>query len=377
LTLLCRATYNFTTVNRAPIAFALLLAAGLGGNLPALPQMPPPPQAPSSPRQAPTPPEKSPDVRSSEQTRRVAVELVHIIATVVNRRERLVTDLERAEFRVLEDGQEQKIEFFARETDLPLRVALLLDTSNSIRERLAFEKDAAIDFLHSTLRRRKDQAFLMIFDNEPAIIQNFTDDVGTLSGAVEHQRAGGGTALYDAIVQASNKLAEAPPAPDGSSVRRVIVIITDGDDNLSSGSRGDAVEAAQRAGVAVYCISSSTEWVSATDLSDAKKRVERKYHKTDADKVLDEFASQTGGRAFYPYSVDDLGQSFQDIGVELRSQYSLAYLPTNHATDGRFRAIRVEVTRKGATVRARKGYFATPPAARRASSTPSGAEKPN
>ena len=334
-------------MNRAHATIALLLFAGAGL---AAQQQPAPP--------VPPPP---PDERLTGRTIPVTVNLVNVIATVVTRREKLVIDLDKSEFKVSEDGKEQRIEFFARETDLPLRIGLLLDTSNSIRERLEFEKDAAIEFLHNTLRRRKDQAFLMIFDNEPAVVQNFTDDAGKLTEAVQRQKAGGGTALYDAVMQASEKLADAPQPADHSAVRRVIVVITDGGDNLSTAARGAAVEAAERSGTAIYCISSSTQWVSAEQTSDTKKRVERKYLKGEEDKVLEEFASQTGGRAFFPYSVDDLGQSFQDIGEELRNQYSLAYVPPNRPADGAFRKIQVEVARKGLVVRARKGYYATPP----------------
>ncbi|HUJ40146.1 MAG TPA: VWA domain-containing protein [Candidatus Acidoferrales bacterium] len=317
----------------------------------AAPQSPPPPEpAPQKPAQGVNPPPL-----------RVQANLVNIIATVVTRREKLVTDLDRSEFHVFEDGKEQKIQFFSRETDLPLRIGLLLDTSNSIRERLEFEKDAAIDFLHNTLRRGKDQAFLMIFDNEPSVIQNYTEDAGVLTEAVQRQRAGGGTALYDAIIRASGMLADAPQPADHSAVRRIIVVISDGDDNLSNASRGAAIEAAERAGASIYCISSSTQWVSAADLSDPHKRVDRKYLMEEPDKVLVEFASQTGGRAFFPYSVDDLGQSFQDIGEELRNQYSLAYIPPAAPADGRFRKITVDVGRKGLVVRTRKGYYATPP----------------
>jgi VWFA-related protein len=355
-------------IARGALQAVLLCAIAASAGLPARPAQAPTTSAPQAPAQQPSEP------RASGQSRQVIVNLVDIIATVVNRREKFITDLEKSEFRVLEDGQEQKIDFFSRETDLPLRIALLLDTSNSIRERLTFEKDAALDFLATNVRRRKDLAFLMIFDNEPTIIQDYTDDVGKLTDAVQRQRAGGGTALYDAVVKASNKLAEAPIPPDGSTVRRVIVVITDGDDNLSDLSRGDAVEAAERAGVAVYCISSSTEWVSAETQSDSKRQVERKYLKTDADKVLDQFSSETGGRAFYPYSVDDLGQSFQDIGTELRSQYSIAYTPTNRAADGRFRKIKVEVSRKGLTVRTRKGYYARRPETRGAASPSSSSD---
>jgi VWFA-related protein len=344
------------------VAFLLAVAA-LAVPLPAqtVPYRPPePPQNPPAGQATPPP--------VTGQPIRVSSNLVNIIATVVTRREKLVTDLEKPEFRVFEDGREQKIEFFARETDLPLRIGLLLDTSNSIRERLEFEKDAAIDFLHNTLRRKKDQAFLMIFDNEPSIIQSYTDDLGVLTEAVQRQRAGGGTALYDAVIQASDKLAQAPPSADGSPVRRVIVVITDGDDNLSSGARGAAVEAAERGGVAIYCISSSTEWVNASDTNDPRKKVERKMLKTKPDQVLDQFAGETGGRSFYPYSVDDLGQSFQDIGDELRNQYALAYLPPAGSQDGRMHSLKVEVARKGLIVRTRKGYYA----AKAAAKTPAG-----
>lgn len=333
-------------MKRLPVAIALLLVLAAGGRAG---QQPPPAPAPQAPPSG-----------VSGPPLRVPVNLVNIIATVVTRREKLVTDLDQSEFRVFEDGAEQKIQFFARETDLPLRIGLLLDTSNSIRERLEFEKDAAIEFVHNTLRRRKDQAFLMIFDNEPAVVHDYTDDVAMLTEAVQRQRAGGGTALYDAIIQASAKLANAPQPADHSAVRRVIVVITDGDDNLSTAARGDAVQAAERAGAAIYCISSSTEWVSMESSNDVRKRADRKYLKGEADQVLEEFASQTGGRAFFPYSVDDLGQSFQDIGEELRNQYSLAYVPPNRPADGKFRKIDVGVSRKGLVVRARKGYYALP-----------------
>ncbi len=319
---------------------------------------------------APAPPQAQKPGEEPKFIRRV--DLVNVIATVLNRRQKFVTDLEKADFHVLEDGQPQQIQFFSRETDLPLRVGLLLDTSNSIRERLKFEQEAAIDFLHNTIRRKKDQAFLMIFDNEPSVIQEFTDDLNSLTEAIQKQRAGGGTALYDAIELASRKLASTTPPPNAASpvVRRVIVVISDGDDNLSGSSRSEAIEAAQRAEVAVYSISSSTDWVSSTEESDAAKRVNRKFHKTDNDRVLEQFADETGGRVFFPYKLDDLAASFQDIGDELRSQYQLAYVPANKVFDGKFRKIRIEVDRKGLTVRARRGYFAPRTASGGAASGP-------
>jgi VWFA-related protein len=284
----------------------------------------------------------------------VTTRLVHLVATVTDRHHQLVTDLDKKDFKLLEDGVPQDMTFFERETDLPLRIGLLLDTSNSIRSRLQFEQDAATDFLHSVIRRNKDdEAFLMTFDNEPEVIQDYTGDVGVLSDAIAQQRAGGGTALNDAICMAADKLEKAPPTKgQESGARRVLVVISDGEDNLSDHALSDAVAEAIRAEASIYAISTNTEWLTVdTDTP-------QKLHLTDGDKVLEQFAEQSGGRVFYPYKVEDLAQSFMDIGAELRSQYFIAYTPTNTEADGRYRKIEVLVDRKGLTVRTRKGYFA-------------------
>jgi Ca-activated chloride channel family protein len=178
--------------------------------------------------------------------------LVHLVATVTDKRRSFVTDLDQNDFKVLENGVPQDIRFFGRETDLPLRIGLLLDTSNSIRPRLSFEQEAAIDFLTRVIRRNKDMAFLMTFDNEPEVVQNFTGDLSLLTDAIHKQRAGGGTALHDAIYRASELLLN-PPLPKGPDpeVRRVIVVISDGDDNLSDHALSDAIDAAIRSEVAI------------------------------------------------------------------------------------------------------------------------------
>ena len=170
--------------------------------------------------------------------------------------------MEQKDFKVFDDGKPQEIRFFSRQTDLPLRVGLLLDTSNSIRQRLQFEQEAAIDFLFSVIRKDKDQAFLMTVDDEPEIIQTFTSDLDRLRDAIQRQRAGGGTALYDAIYHAA-EIAQQVPQSTGTSndARRVLVVISDGDDTLSRHSRGEALDMAQRAGIVIYTISTSTEWI--------------------------------------------------------------------------------------------------------------------
>jgi VWFA-related protein len=297
----------------------------------------------------------------SDQTIIRTINLVDVLFTVLNRRNKLVPDLEKENFKVFDNNTQQMIRFFTRQTDLPLRVGMLLDTSNSIRDRLKFEQDAATNFLYSVLRRNKDAAFVMTFDDEPQIVQDFTSEADKLRDQIVNTRAGGGTAIYDAVYQACEKQLSHPPRPPGDQpdiVRRVMILISDGDDNLSTHTRAEAIEMAQRFSVVIYTISTSTQWVSLSQ-TDPEKMADRKTHKTEGDQILEHLAEETGGRAFFPYHVDDLDQSFQDIGDELRNQYSIAYNPANYVADGKYHKIRIETPdHKGYQVRARRGYFA-------------------
>jgi Ca-activated chloride channel family protein len=320
-------------------------------------------QQPNPPSPMPPPPATPQDQQEIQKgpTIKVPVNLVDVLFTVLNRRNKLVSDLEQKDFRVLDDNVPQDIRYFSKQSDLPLRIGMLLDTSNSIRDRLKFEQDAANNFLFSVLRRNKDEAFVMTFDDEPEILQGFTGDTGALRDKILRTRAGGGTAVYDAIYEACFKELSHPPRPPGDQpdvVRRVMILISDGEDNLSTHTRTEAIEMAQRTSVVIYTISTSTQWVTLDDPS-KEKSGNRKYHLTEGDKVLQDLADETGGRPFYPYHVDDLDQSFQDIGEELRNQYSLAYNPTNHQLDGRYHKIKIEIPgEKGYQVRARRGYYA-------------------
>jgi Ca-activated chloride channel homolog len=324
------------------------------------------PQAPSSTQstsqQAP-PAANQEAPQQSGQTFKREVNLVDVLFTVLNRRNKLVPDLEQGDFKVFDEGKPQEIRYFSKQSDLPLRIGMLLDTSNSIRDRIKFEQDASVSFLFSVLRRNKDEAFVMTFDDEPQIIQAFTSDTGALRDQIIGTRAGGGTAIYDAVYEACSKQLNHPPRPAGDQpdvVRRVMILISDGEDNLSLHTRSEAIELAQRTSVVIYTISTSTQWVSLSE-TDPNKTSDRKYHLTDGDKILQDLAEETGGRAFFPYHVDDLDQSFQDIGDELRNQYSIAYQPMNYVLDGRYHKIRVEVPdHKGYRVNARRGYFARP-----------------
>src|SRR5271167_366598 len=315
-----------------------------------------PPAAPQQGQQE----EKSATPQTPQKIIQV-VNLVDVLFTVLNRRNKLVPDLQKEDFQIFDEKFPQDIRYFSKQSDLPLRIGMLVDTSNSIRDRIKFEQDASINFLFSVLRRGRDEAFVMTFDDEPQVVQAFTSDAGLLRDQIMQTRAGGGTAIYDAIYQACQNELSHPPRPPGDQpdvVRRVMILISDGDDNLSTHTRGEAIEMAQRTSVVIYTISTSTQWIQLSQ-TDPDKLANRKTHLTEGDKILQDLADETGGRAFFPYHVDDLDQSFQDIGDELRNQYSIAYMPTNYVLDGRYHKIRIEVPdHKGYQVRARRGYFA-------------------
>src|SRR5467141_2297301 len=265
------------------------------------------PAKPATPKQEPA--------QKSNETIVSVVNLVDVLFTVLNRRNKLVPELEKSDFKIWDDKAPQEIRYFSRQSDLPLRIGMLLDTSNSIRDRIKFEQDASINFLFSVLRHNKDEAFVMTFDDEPQIVQGFTGDAGALRDQITKTRAGGGTAIYDAIYEACVKELSHPPRPPGDQpdvVRRVMILISDGEDNLSTHTRADAIEMAQRTSVVIYTISTSTQWVSLSQ-TDPNKMGDRKYHLTDGDKILQELAEETGGRAFFPYHARDRDPSFRDI----------------------------------------------------------------
>jgi Ca-activated chloride channel family protein len=342
-------------------------------------QSAPPPQAapPPAPQRG-QPGEKAAPPQSQQRIIQV-VNLVDVLFTVLNRRNKLVPDLQKEDFQIFDEKSPQEIRYFSKQTDLPLRIGMLVDTSNSIRDRIKFEQDASINFLFSVLRRGRDEAFVMTFDDEPQVVQAFTSDAGLLRDQIMQTRAGGGTAIYDAIYDACQNQLSHPPRPPGDQpdvVRRVMILISDGDDNLSTHTRGEAIEMAQRTSVVIYTISTSTQWIQLSQ-TDPDKLASRKTHLTEGDKILQTLADETGGRAFFPYHVDDLDQSFQDIGDELRNQYSIAYMPTNYVLDGRYHRIRIEVPEhKGYQVRARRGYFARANRENNGQSSPSGPASP-
>ena len=269
----------------------------------------------------------------------VNVELINVLFTVTDRKGKLVTDLDKSDLKLYEDNKTQTITNFSRETDLPLTMALVIDTSTSIRDRFKFEQEAAIDFLYRTLRPKKDKAFLITFDSAIELVQDYTDNLEILSKAIRQIRPGGGTKMLDAIYLTCQEKLKAETG------RKILILISDGDDNLSLETLASTLEMAQKSDVTIFAISTNSSGFFGIT---APK----------ADKNLKRLAEETGGRAFFPFKAEDLSSSFQDIGAELRSQYSLAYRSSNPARDGSFRSIRIETERKSLKVKSRKGYYA-------------------
>ena len=265
---------------------------------------------------------------------------VNLLYTVSDKRGRFITDLTKEDFEILEGKKKQTISDFAAESDLPLRLAIVIDTSNSIRDRFRFQQEAALEFLRSTMRLAKDRAIVVGFDMLPNLAADLTDDMQKLERAVRDLRPGGGTSLFDAVAFASrDKLSQDQPR---HKFRRAIVLLSDGEDNNSKYTRDQALEMAHKADVVIYTIS--------TNIS----RME-----TDGDKILKYYAQETGGLAFFPFKVEDLAQSFENIANEMRHQYSILYNPEPLRADGLYHEVEVKVkNRKEMVVRARKGYYA-------------------
>ncbi len=292
------------------------------------------------------------DDNSPIETFRKQVNEVNLVFTVTDKRGHFVKDLKKEDIRILDDNKPpQTISSFVSQTDLPLRVGLLIDASNSIRDRFKFEQEAAIEFLNQIVRPKSDQAFVLGFDSTAEITQDFTDNTEKLSKGVRSLRPGGGTAMFDAIYQAArDKLANVSAK---GPTRRAIIILSDGEDNQSRVTREEAVEMAQRAEIIIYAIS--------TNISGTTMR---------GDKVLERFAEATGGRLFRPFKLQDVSDAFSEIQDELRSQYALSYRPADFTTDGRFRSIAIDSpSRKNLRVRARKGYYAPKPDERSSNGT--------
>lgn len=296
-------------------------------------QQPPPPDDPS-------------------QTISLDVTRVNILFTVADKKGRFVNNLLKEDLEVIEAKRKQAILEFSAESELPLRIAILVDTSNSIRARFRFEIEAARSFLESVIRKGRDKALVYGFDSDVELVQDFTDDTELLGNKLRDLRPGGGTSLYDAMMTAcrDRMMLDRPM----HNFRRAMILISDGEDNASSHTRDQAMEFAQRTDVVIYAISTNNSGTMRDQTGDRNPHMP-----VEGDKVLQYLTKETGGLTYYPFRAQDLDQDFENIANELRSQYSILFRPEPLKADGLYHPVEVRIPRRGdLVVRARKGYYA-------------------
>lgn len=288
-----------------------------------------------------------------QQPLQVQTTIVNVFATVRDKHHGIISDLAKDDFKVFEDGVEQKVAFFSKEVNMPITLGLLIDTSASMDRMINAEQDAASRFLREVMRP-KDEAMVMTFDFDVDLLADFTQDTGALSSAIRRARvnsvggggvvtpgtipqgATGGTDLYDAIYLACHdQLAT-------EAGRKGVIILTDAEDTGSKLRLQDAVEAAQRTDAVIHVL----------------LIVDREATSGVGGSVARKMSEETGGRVIDVHNEASLEKAFDEISQELRSQYVLGYYPTNLKRDGTFRKLRVDVMRPDMKILARKGYYA-------------------
>lgn len=260
---------------------------------------------------------------------------VRLPVTVTQKKE-LVAGLKRGDFAVFEDGVQQEVTFFTSEaTNPPVFVGVLMDTSPSTAGKLQFSKEAAKNFIYTVTRLRKDKAAFMTFDHQIVLQQDFTDKLDLLDRAVDKiKKTGSQTALYDAVWQFSDEKLRNVPG------RRVIVIITDGEDTFSRAELQDAIDIAQRTETTIFGISTKAGFLGSVP------GVEAGTVKDKGDKLLTQLCEETGGEAFFTGDILELERAFKKISQELQGQYILTYRPANQNYDGRLRKVEVRFVDK-------------------------------
>ncbi len=275
--------------------------------------------------------------QQTQPTFKTEVALVNVVFSAMDKNNRSISGLKADDFMVFEDKQPQRIEYFSdlsKGSAVPLTIALLIDTSGSVKNKLGFEKETAADFFRTVLRKGKDLALIIQFDSDVNLVQDFTDDPERLIRSMDGIEAGNSTCLYDAIYLAVDEKLKSEVG------RKVIVVITDGEDTSSKLRKETAIEAAQKSDVLIYGVGVRGDF--GVNFG-----------------VLKKFAEETGGRFFSPRArLDEIQEAFHAIGEDLQGQYSLAYSSTNQKRDGSFRAIEIRSKVSGIRIRARKGYYA-------------------
>jgi Ca-activated chloride channel family protein len=303
------------------------------------------------------PPDNDDDIPGNDETVRLGTDLVNLTFTAVDRNNRVISNLQQEEVTVFEDGRPQSLFTFKRETTLPINIAILMDLSGSQEYTFPQERMAAGEFLRSIIRPGKDSAAILTFQDDVELVQGLTSRIETLNRAfetIQYSRRFGpassrrqATALYDAVyITADEVLARDTTrrgATDDSITRRACILLTDGVDNASSRKLDEAIDRAWRAGLVIYAIGIG----------------DRFRFEGIREDVLRRMSEETGGHAYFPHGPDDLLDDFRQIESEMRSQYLVAYSPSNGTRDGRFRRIEVRLTnRPDAQVIHRRGYYA-------------------
>ena len=300
--------------------------------------VPPRPQQPATDNS----PTQEQDQQPTFRLPPVRVNLVNLVFTVTDKHGRFITGLRRENFGLLDDGRPpSSVLSFTQQTNLPLRLGIMLDTSSSIRTRFKFEQDSALDFFLQVLHPQ-DRAFVEGFDISVDLTQDYTNNIDKLNEGIRKLRPGGGTALFDSLYKTCQS--QMLTLRDDTPVRKAIILVSDGDDNYSRALESDAIKMCQRAETIVYTIS--------TDTSPTRGK---------GSDVLQTISNATGGRTFFPERLEDVALGFRSIEEELRSQYSLEYRPADFKADGSFRTIYLQSTDRRYNVSVRSGYFAPRP----------------
>jgi VWFA-related protein len=296
---------------------------------------------------SPTPPV----IAQDEQSEKIFIRRVRLPITVVDKKGQFVPGLTQSDFAILEDRVPQQIETFSDDLGqtLPVYVAVLMDTSPSTAGKLKFEQESAMNFIQTVVRARKDQVLFATFDHEINLRQDFTDKLDLLDRAVSSvKQTGNQTALFDAVWQFCDEKLRTVAG------RRVLVVITDGEDTYSRANLRDAIDIAQRTETTIYAISTKAGFLSTVPGVEAGNIKDKK------DRELTTLAEETGGVAFFTGDMLSLERSFSRISKELRAQYLVTYKPINDRYDGNYRKIEVKLSeaRKDLKVRTKRGYTA-------------------
>ena len=286
---------------------------------------------------------QAPQRKPSDSVFRAGVEMVSLNVTVLDQQQHYLTDLESRDFTILEDGARQDITYFNR-MSLPIALSLLIDTSASMEQRLTIAQDAAVGFAKKL--RPQDLAQVVDFDTRVEVLQGFTADTTALETAIRNTQAGGSTAMFNALYISLKELAKIRPRTEDDVHRRAVVVLSDGEDTSSLVTYDEVLDLAKRSATTIYAIG-----LQSRDNGLSKGFKEAEY-------VLRQLATETGGRAFFPQRAEDLAGIYGVIADELASQYVIGYASSNQKRDGSWRRLTVQVNRTGTTARTKRGYFA-------------------